>query len=104
MGPAPIVPKGTLSDTSLKTTSKHPIPELTIVLHQSVAKVPTENRTPTYAENICIREAEERFRVFVGPVKIPLPFKVKEAKVSQLKKKLLICDDLLRRELTNFLL
>lgn len=84
LGPASILPTRPENDPSSSSSSnkkQKETPEISIVLHQSVATLPTERRTPTYAEELCIREAEN-YRIFVGPVKIPLAFAVKEAKAG----------------------
>lgn len=82
-GPVPIMPgNGSPNDKTPydPTSPECPTPTLTLVLHQSVAKVPTEGRRPTYPEQLAIDEAEEH-RIFVGPINMKLGFKVKTIKV-----------------------
>ena len=64
----------------LEVDDAESIPTLTYVFHQSIPAIPTAGRRPSYPETIATRNAEEQ-RVFVGPVKLDLPFKVDDVQV-----------------------
>lgn len=86
LGPFPIVPvPSKLADgqTADASDPKFPVPTLSLILHQSLARVPVESRIPSYPESLAIEESETN-RVYVGPIKLKLDFKVKEVKVRRL--------------------